>query len=108
MDDLLLDPEALKATFVAFRELIEYFTASSSSQAREVRTKLRETTNGGDTFLSSLCQDLGDICAHCDVANGLERSDGSAQADIRSILSCLASVVALPSLDDVSIWSAPI
>jgi hypothetical protein len=107
MDDPLQDLGTLASTFAAFQELIEYFAVSPSALATATREQLRQTTHGGDTFLGSLCQDLDDIHAYCCAPDSVNSCDGSAQAVMRSLLICLASMLTSSHKDEVGANSVP-
>jgi hypothetical protein len=94
MDELLLDIGALSLTFTAFRDLIEYHVVSHDTHATGTRAQLRQSANGGDAFLSSLCQDLDDVCTHCSQTNDPTAWDDSARGDLRNLLSCLSGIIA--------------
>jgi hypothetical protein len=102
MDELLLNTGALSLMLTAFRDLIEYYLVSPDCHATETRSQLRSSTSGGGLFLSSLCQDLDDICAYCRQADSRKGWDDSARSDIRHVLTCLSNLIVTTNPSEVS------
>lgn len=103
MDGLLQNSQALTQTVTAFRELIGYYVVSNNPHASELRVHMRRHNHGA--FLSSLYQDLCDICAYCEMTQGSESRDESADSDLRGVLICLSSLVSFSNASDVSCCS---
>ena len=101
MDELLHDPEALAETFAVYRELIGYYVVSNNAHASDVRTHMRRHNHGA--FLSSLYQDLCDICSYCGTAEDAKSYDDSAKSDLCGVLLCLSSLVPVSDVSEVSL-----
>lgn len=96
--------EALAETFAVFRELIRYYVFSNNPHASDVRTHMRRHNHGA--FLSSLYQDLCDICSYCGMTRDAKSWDDSAESDLRGVLLCLTSLIHSPDVSKVSLYAS--